>query len=147
MFQGASELSLDAKGRIAVPTKHRDALLSGGGKVVLTAHPDGCLLLFSRAAFEPISARISQLPSLDENARWWKRMLIGHAEELELDGSGRILVSPALRKLADLQKQAMLVGQGSHFELWGMQRWEEKLNAAMQKAAASAPIGAENFVL
>lgn len=147
MFQGASELSLDAKGRVAVPTKHRDTLLSGGGKVVLTAHPDGCLLLYSHAAFEPISARISQLPSFDDRARWWKRLLVGYAEELELDGSGRILVSPSLRKFAELKKQVMLVGQGSHFEMWDVERWEAKLGVAMEMAGSNPPPGTENFVL
>lgn len=147
MFQGASELSLDAKGRIAVPTRHRDALLDGGAKVVLTAHPDGCLLLYSRAAFEPISAKISQLPSFNDQARAWKRLLIGYAEELEPDGSGRILVSPALRRFADLKKQVMLVGQGSHFEVWDQERWEAKLGEAMNMAGSTPPPGTENFVL
>lgn len=147
MFQGASELSLDAKGRVAVPTRHRDTLLDGGGKVVLTAHPDGCLLLYARATFEPISAKISQLPSFNDQARAWKRLLIGYAEELEPDGSGRILVSPALRRFADLKKQLMLVGQGSHFELWDVERWDAKLGEAKNMAGSAPPPGTENFVL
>lgn len=147
MFQGASELSLDAKGRVAVPTRHRETLLDGSGKVVLTAHPDGCLLLYSRAGFEPIGAKISQLPSFNDQARAWKRLLIGYAEELELDGSGRILVSPALRRFADLKKQLILVGQGSHFELWDVQRWDAKLGEAMNMAGSIPPPGTENFVL
>ena len=118
MFQGATELSLDAKGRLAIPTRHREALTPGGGGVVLTAHPDRCLLLYPRDAFTPISAKVSSLSSFNEQARWWQRLLVGFAEELELDGSGRILVSPALRKFADLKKTVMLVGQGSHFEIW-----------------------------
>lgn len=147
MFQGASELSLDAKGRIAVPTKHRDALVSGTGKVVLTGHPDRCLLLFPSEAFQPISERISKMPTMEAHARWWRRMVIGYAEELELDGSGRILISPALRKLADIQKQVMLVGQGTHFELWGLERWEAQLGAAMDEVASTPPSGTEDFVL
>lgn len=147
MFQGASELSLDAKGRLAVPTKHRDALQSGGGGVVLTAHPDRCLLLYPRAAFEPIGAKISQLSSFNEQARWWQRLIVGFAEELELDGSGRILVSPALRKFADLKSKVMLVGQGSHFELWDAEVWEQKLDAATSMASSTPPPGTENFTL
>ena len=146
MFQGASELSLDAKGRFAVPTKYRDALQSGGGGVVLTAHPDRCLLLYSRLVFEPIGAKISQLSSFNEQARWWQRLLVGFAEELELDGSARLLISPALRKFADLKKQVMLVGQGSHFEIWDVDLWERKLKAAMDMAG-SAPPGTDNFAL
>jgi MraZ protein len=147
LFQGATELSLDAKGRLAVPTRHRDALASGSGKVVLTAHPDGCLLLYPQVAWEPLRAKLQALSNFNEQARWWQRLLLGFAEELELDGSGRILVSPALRKLASLQKQVMLVGQGSRFEVWDLERWEEKLGQAMQMAASSPPPGTEGFAL
>jgi MraZ protein len=147
VFQGATELSLDAKGRLAVPTRHRDALASGSAKVVLTAHPDGCLLLYPHLAWEPIRSKLQSLSNFNEQARWWQRLLLGFAEELEPDGSGRILVSPALRKLAGLQKQVMLVGQGSRFEVWDLQRWEEKLGQAMQMAATSPPPGTEGFAL
>lgn len=147
MFQGASELSLDAKGRLAVPTRHRDALQSGGAAVVLTAHPDGCLLLYPRLSWEPIGARVQALSSFNEQARWWQRLLVGFAEELELDAQGRILVSPALRKFASLKKDVMLVGQGSHFELWDVELWNEMLQKAITQAASSPPPGTENFSL
>ena len=147
MFQGATELSLDAKGRLAVPTRHRDMLAAGNGRVVLTAHPDGCLLLYPQLAWEPIRAKVQSLSSFDERARWWQRLLLGFAEELELDGSGRILISPALRKVANLQKQVTLVGQGSRFELWDTARWDEKLAQAMAMAGAAPPPGTENFAL
>ena len=147
MFQGASELSLDAKGRLAVPTRHRDALQSGGAAVVLTAHPDGCLLLYPRLSWEPIGARVQTLSSFNEQARWWQRLLVGFAEELEPDAQGRILVSPALRKFASLKKDVMLVGQGSHFELWDVDLWNEMLQKAITQAASSPPPGTENFSL
>lgn len=146
MFQGANELSIDAKGRIAVPTKYRDALFSGGGAVV-TAHPDGCLLLYARTAFEPIGAKIAQLSSFNEQARWWQRLLVGFAEEVEADASGRLLISPSLRKFAELKKQVMLIGQGSHFEIWDTERWEQKLGAAMGVAGTTPPPGTDNFAL
>ena len=147
MLQGASQLSLDDKGRLAVPTRYRDALISNGRAVVLTAHPDTCLLLYPRFAWEPIRARIQDLPSFDPKARWWQRLLVGHAEELELDAQGRILVSPALRKFASLRKDVMLVGQGSHFEIWDVAAWDEKLAAALTDTASSSPPGTENFSL
>jgi len=147
VFQGANELSLDAKGRLAVPTRHRDALQSGGSAVVLTAHPDGCLLLYPRLAWEPIGARVQALSSFNEQARWWQRLLVGFAEELEPDAQGRILVSPALRKFASLKKDVMLVGQGSHFELWDVELWNEMLQKAISQAASSPPPGTENFSL
>ncbi len=147
MFQGATELSLDAKGRLAVPTRYRDALHSGGGAVVLTAHPDGCVLLYPRPAWEPIGSRIQQLSSFNEQARWWQRLLVGFAEELSLDAQGRLLVSPALRKFAALKKEVMLVGQGSHFEIWDVQAWEQKLSQAMTLASTTPPPGTDNFTL
>ena len=147
MFQGASSLTLDAKGRLAVPTRHRDALQSGGSAVVLTAHPDGCLLLYPRLAWEPIGARVQALSSFNEQARWWQRLLVGFAEELEPDAQGRILVSPALRKFASLKKDVMLVGQGSHFELWDVATWEEKRTQAQALAASTPPPGTDNFTL
>ena len=147
MFQGATELSLDAKGRLAIPTRHREALTSGAGGVVLTAHPDRCLLLYPRAAFAPISAKVSTLSSFNEQARWWQRLLVGFAEEIELDGSGRILVSPALRKFADLKRDVMLVGQGSHFEIWDAGVWDRKLEDALAAAGSTPPPGTDNFAL
>jgi MraZ protein len=146
VFQGAAQLSLDAKGRLAVPTRHRDALLAGGA-VVLTAHPDGCVLLYPRTAWEPIGARIQALSSFNEQARWWQRLLVGFAEETELDAQGRVLVSPALRKFGKLQKDVMLVGQGSHFEIWDGAAWEEKLAGALGQVGSAPPPGAENFTL
>ncbi len=147
MFQGATELNLDAKGRLAVPTRYRDALQSGGRAVVITAHPDGCLLLYPSLAWEPIGAKIQSLSSFNEQARWWQRLLVGFAEEIEIDAQGRILVSPALRKFAALQKDAMLVGQGSHFEIWDAAGWEDRLGKALSQVGANPPPGTENFAL
>jgi len=147
VFQGAAEISLDPKGRLSIPTRHREVLTSGAGGIVLTAHPDRCLLLYPKAAFDPISAKLSSLTSFNEQARWWQRLVVGFAEELELDGSGRILVSPALRKFADLKKTVMLVGQGSHFEIWDAEVWEQKLGGALAMAGTTPPPGTENFSL
>ena len=146
MFQGATELTVDAKARLTIPTRHRDALVAGGG-LVLTAHPDGCLLLYPRLTWEPLAAKLQALPSFNKQAREWQRLLIGHAETVELDGAGRILISPTLRKLARLEKQAMFVGQGNRFEIWDLQRWEEELNQALATAAANPPPGTEDFTL
>jgi len=147
LFQGATELSLDAKGRLAVPTRYRDALLSGGRAVVLTAHPDSCLLLYPRVAWEPIGAKVQALSSFNEQARWWQRLLVGFAEELELDAQGRILVSSALRKFAGLKKDVMLVGQGSHFEIWDIAAWDERLTRSLAQVGTNPPPGTENFSL
>jgi MraZ protein len=147
MFQGAAALNLDAKGRLAVPTRHRDELQSNTqGKQVLTAHPHRCLLLYPEAAWEPIRARIMGFSSFDPQATLWKRLLIGFAEVIELDGAGRLLVSPELRKFANLDKSLMMVGQGSHFEIWNQEAWEKQLDQ-LDMNPEKLPAGMENFAL
>ncbi len=147
MFQGASQINLDVKGRLAVPVKHREPLAAPStGKLVLTAHPEGCLLLYPLQAWEPIRDKAMKFPSLDRTASAWKRLLIGNAEELSLDAAGRILVSPELRKYAGIEKQIMFVGQGSHFEVWNLNAWEEQLNA-LKTGTAGLPPGPEDFSL
>jgi MraZ protein len=147
MFQGATALNIDAKGRLAVPTRHRDGLQSGSvGKQVLTAHPHRCLLLYPAPAWEPIRARIMSFSSFDTQTSLWKRLLVGFAEEVELDASGRLLISPELRKFAGLDKQAMMVGQGSHFEIWSQEAWEKQLDR-LSVDPDKLPPGMENFAL
>ena len=116
MFQGSSALALDAKGRMSVPSRHRDALLlQCEGRLTLTRHPDGCLLLYPRPVWESVRERIAALPI---GASGWKRFVLGNATDVEMDGSGRVLVSPELRRAAGLDKDVMLLGMGAHFEVW-----------------------------
>ena len=147
MFQGASELNLDVKGRMAVPVKHREGLSApSDGKLVLTAHPEGCLLMYPLANWEPIRNQVMGFPSLDRTAALYKRLLIGFAEEHVLDGNGRVLISPELRKYAGIEKLVMFVGQGSHFEIWNASAWEAQLKS-LTSGAAGLPPGTENFSL
>ena len=148
MFRGATALNLDAKGRLAVPARHRDALtVQAGGRLVLTAHPHRCLLLYPQSAWEPIQQKIMSLPSLDKQASLLQRLLVGFAEDIELDGAGRVLVSPVLREFATLEKQVMLVGQGTHFELWSMEGWRSQLDEALAQGDAVLPAELGNFSL
>jgi len=126
VFQGASSLSLDAKGRLSVPTRHRDAL---GGQLTITRHPHGCLMVFPRPAWEQFRLRIVELPMA---AQWWKRILLGNAMDVEIDGTGRVLVSPELRAAAKLDKETVLLGMGNHFELWDKATYEAQEAQAMQ---------------
>ncbi len=148
MFRGATALNLDAKGRLAVPARHRDALtVQAGGRLVLTAHPHRCLLLYPQSAWEPIQQKIMSLPSLDKQASLLQRLLVGFAEDMELDGAGRVLVSPVLREFAALEKQVMLVGQGTHFELWSMEGWRTQLDEALAQVDSVLPAELGNFSL
>ncbi|MCX7693814.1 division/cell wall cluster transcriptional repressor MraZ [Tepidimonas taiwanensis] len=116
MFQGASSLSLDAKGRLSVPTRHRDVLsATAAGQLTITKHPHGCLMIFPRPEWEAFRQRIAQLPM---SAQWWKRIFLGNAQDVEMDAQGRVLIAPELRAAAGITKEAMLLGMGNHFELW-----------------------------
>ncbi len=130
MFQGASSLSLDNKGRLSVPTRHRDVLAAvASGQLTITRHPHGCLMVFPRPAWEQFRQRIVDLPMA---AQWWKRILLGNAMDVEIDSTGRVLVSPELRAAAKLDKETVLLGMGNHFELWDKATYEAQEAQAMQ---------------
>lgn len=147
MFQGAAALSVDAKGRLAIPARHRDALVPGGAPLVVTAHPHKCLLVYPMSAWEPIREKIAAMPGLDAGNAVLKRLLIGFAQEEELDAAGRVLLAPSLRQWASLDKQAWLVGQGSHFELWSDAGWQKQQEAMLSLAGDALPPGFESLVL
>jgi MraZ protein len=148
VFQGANQINLDAKGRMAVPTRAREPLTQGGTvKLVLTAHPDSCLLLYPAPAWEPIRAQVMSFPSLDRQASLWKRLLVGFAQDVEPDAAGRLLIPPELRDFAKIDRQVMFVGQGSHFEIWDLESWNAQLESLRSGGSPSLPPGMENFSL
>ncbi|TAN10117.1 MAG: transcriptional regulator MraZ [Burkholderiaceae bacterium] len=136
MFQGASSLNLDGKGRLSVPTRHREVLLAiAGGQLTITRHPHGCLMIFPRPEWEKFRDRIAQLPM---SAQWWKRIFLGNAFDVDMDGTGRVLISPELRQAADLTREVMLLGMGVHFELWDKATYEAKEAEAMETGMPAA---------
>ncbi|MDY0308762.1 MAG: division/cell wall cluster transcriptional repressor MraZ [Castellaniella sp.] len=127
MFQGSSALTLDAKGRMSIPARHRDVLQSEEqGRLTLTRHPDGCLMLYPRSTWEEKRLQIAALPA---SARPLQRLLLGNAQDVDMDGAGRILVAPELRAAAGLSRDVMLLGLGSNFELWDRAQWEARCMA------------------
>jgi MraZ protein len=129
VFQGASAINLDAKGRMSIPAKHRDALsIQCEGRLTLTRHPHGCLLLFPRPVWEQHREQIASWPM---SARAWQRIFLGNASDVEMDSAGRILVSPELRSAVGLQKDVMMLGMGSHFEVWDAAKLAENEEAAI----------------
>lgn len=148
MFRGANLLNIDAKGRLAMPTKHReDLLVQSSGDLVITAHPHGCLLIYPQIAWEPIQSKIMALSSFDKKSSALQRLLVGYAEDISLDTAGRLLLSQVLREFAKVERQAMLVGQGSHFELWDKEAWDLQIQNATEQEASSMPIELEGFSL
>lgn len=121
---------------MSVPARHRDALLlQGEGRVTLTKHPDGCLLLFPRPEWEAFRARVAQLPM---DAHWWRRIFLGNAAEIDLDGAGRVLITPELRTAANIEREIMLLGMGSHLEIWDASTYATKEKAAIAQGMPDA---------
>jgi MraZ protein len=120
VFQGASQLTLDGKGRVSIPSRHRDVLTAQcEGRLTLTRHPDGCLLVYPRPVWE---ARREAIAALPYSARALQRLLLGSAADTEIDSAGRVLVPAELRAAAALERDVMLLGMATHFELWDVAR-------------------------
>ncbi|MDX8399644.1 MAG: division/cell wall cluster transcriptional repressor MraZ [Gallionellaceae bacterium] len=148
MFQGAAQLSLDSKSRLAIPAKHRDMLLAHcAGQLVLTADADGCLLLYPQPEWQPIREKLMQLSAFNPQIRALQRFLVGHAEDVVMDAAGRVLVSSTLRSYAALDKRVMLVGQGNKFELWDEARWQAQHEKMIGFTNGDLPPELDGFTL
>jgi MraZ protein len=148
VFRGISQLSLDSKGRLAVPARHRDVLRERcGGNLVITADADHCLLMYPLPEWEVIQQKLEGLSNLDPRVRELQRRLIGFAVDTEMDSAGRVLISPALRQYAQLEKDVVLVGQGRKFELWHEENWNELIARAGGFSAGGLPPELEGFSL
>ena len=148
MFEGAAAISLDAKGRLAIPARHREPLLAAAeGSLVLTAHPHRCLLLYPSPAWQPIRDQILRASSLDSRAAAIKRVLVGNARTEALDSAGRLLVAQELREYDKLDKTVYLVGMGSHFEIWSEAGWRKQNDLAAEALSGDLPPGFGDLVL
>jgi MraZ protein len=140
VFQGPAALTLDGKGRIAMPARHRELLAAMGvNQLTITKHPEGSLLIFPRPAWEVFRDKVAALP-MDSSG--WKRVFLGNAMDVEIDASSRVLIAAELRTAAGLVRDVMLLGMGSHFELWDAERYAAHEAAVMQSAM---PESLKNF--
>ena len=140
VFQGPAALTLDGKGRIAMPARHRELLTAMGvGQLTITKQPGGSLLIFPRPAWEAFRDRVAALPM---EASGWKRVFLGNAMDVDIDASSRVLIAPELRASAGLVRDVMLLGMGSHFELWDAKAYAEHEAAVMQ---SEMPESLKNF--
>jgi len=123
MFQGETAITLDDKGRIAIPAAHRDLVAKNGNRLVVTYNPfeTGCLWIFPENEWERVRDEVSALPSVKSVHRNLQMKLIGAAAHVEPDGNARILLPASQRAAAGIEKRAVLLGMGNKFELWGEQ--------------------------
>ncbi len=140
MFRGATTISLDAKGRVAIPTRYRDELVDCCERqLVLTVAVNekgkgepGCLWLYPLPEWEALEQTINKLPTLNKIANRLRRFVIGNASECEMDNQGRLLLPEHLRVYADLDKQVVLVGQLKKFEIWNEELWRRNVDDWME---------------
>ena len=131
MYQSSYSINMDAKGRLAIPTKVRESLLSDcGGRIVMTAHTDEkCLLIYPEHEWNQKLPEIMALPNRNKKAARMQRLLLGYATPMEVDeANGRILLPPTLRDFAGIDKKLMLVGLLNKYELWSEENWFNYLN-------------------
>ena len=128
MFRSSSNISLDSKGRLAIPSRFRERLMGiADGCLVQTLNPlDRCLWLYPLPAWELIEEKLAELSDFDKQSRRTKQMMRGYATDCKLDSHGRILVPAELRNYAQLDRQATILGQGNKFEIWNRENWDEQ---------------------
>ncbi|HEX4269228.1 MAG TPA: division/cell wall cluster transcriptional repressor MraZ [Steroidobacteraceae bacterium] len=144
MFRGSTKVTLDEKGRMVMPTRYREQIIERAqGKLVATVDRDRCLLIYPLPEWELIETKLMSLPTLHPQARRLQRLMVGHADDLELDGHGRILLPPELREFASLERHGMLIGQGNRFELWNESRWLERRDEMLKSEEAATDLPSE----
>jgi len=123
MFQGETAITVDDKGRMAIPTAYRDEVARGGSRLVVTYNPyeNGCLWLYPEAAWQAVRDQVVALPNAKRVHRNLQLKLVGAATVVEPDGNARILLPQTHRAAAGLEKKAVLLGMGNKFELWSEQ--------------------------
>lgn len=136
---GSAKVRIDDKGRLAVPARHRELFGDGPG-VVATAHPHGCLVLYPEEAFAEKAREINQMP----NTGYWdaalQEILLGFAEEAKMDSAGRLLLSPALRDYAGIERDTLFLPVARSLRVWDERRWEQRklaTQAALQDGGLS----------
>ena len=134
MFRGANAINLDTKGRLAIPTKHRQPLLDDcAGQLICTIDTQqSCLLLYPLPEWEEIELKLSKFSSNIEQERRKIRLLLGYAIDCEMDKSGRVLIPVPPRNHAKLDKEILLVGQLNKFEIWNSEIWAKRIEEDME---------------
>lgn len=121
MFMGEYNHTIDAKGRLIIPSKFRETL---GDEFVVTKGLDGCLFVYDNAEWGNFENKLKTLPLTNKDARQFVRFFLAGAASVEVDKQGRILLPSVLREFGQLAKDVILVGVGSRIEIWSRERWE-----------------------
>ena len=134
MFRGISQASIDTKGRLTLPNRFREALsLSSPSLVISIDIRDRCLLIYPIHEWELVQKRLETLSNVSQRNRRLQRLLIGHAIDLEMDKSGRMLLPNIHRKYALLKNKVTILGQGNKLEVWAEDEWQEQMNSWLKE--------------
>jgi MraZ protein len=152
VFRGIHTVNMDAKGRMAMPTRYRDAFAyEGHNQLIATVDIQSpCLLIYPFADWLKIEEKLQTLPALNTSSRRLQRLMLGYASEVELDANGRMLVPPVLREYANFEKKLVLAGQGNKFELWSEANWSKETEQAISEALngdLDIPLDIQDIVL
>ena len=137
MFQGETAITIDDKGRLAIPTAYRDIVVREcGNRLVITYNPfeSGCLYLYPQPVWERVRDQVNALPRTKKNSRLLQLKLVGAAAFAEPDGSGRISIPTSQRAAVGIEKKAVLLGMGDKFELWSEQAHHEQIRQTLGDA-------------
>ena len=145
MFRGVQHINMDAKGRLAMPARQREPLLTQcAGQIVVTIDTQApCLAIYPLPEWERIEGEIQNLPALKPAVKRFQRLMLGYATDLELDSNGRMLLPQPLRDYAKLDKKLVLVGQGNKLELWSEAQWLAERDQALQESGPEAELPEE----
>ncbi len=145
VFRGVQHINMDAKGRLAMPARQREPLLSRcEGQIVVTIDTQAqCLLVYPLPEWEVLEQELQELPSLNKKVKQFQRLVLGYATDIQLDGNGRMLLPPSLRDYAQLSKKLVLVGQGKKMEIWSEDLWLAERDAALESAGPEAELPPE----
>ena len=140
MFRGVQHINMDAKGRLAMPARQREPLMSQcDGQIVVTIDTQSsCLVVYPLPEWERIEQDIQSLPSMKQAVKNFKRVFLGYATDIELDANGRMLLPQSLREYAKLEKKLVLVGQGNKLELWSEELWLAERDQALLDSGPEA---------
>lgn len=134
MFRGSDPINMDAKGRMAIPTRYR-ALLSEicqGDLVITIDMKSTCLTLSPLPEWKNFEAKVAALPALDDLGEMLSRFVVGQAKDIQLDANGRILIPSELREYAEIDKKLILVGRTQRLEIWAEDNWNTEREKSQQ---------------
>ncbi len=135
MFMGSYEHRIDNKGRLVMPAKFRSQV---GDAVVCTVGLDSCVALYSLDAWKDYLQKLQSLPFTKSQARQFMRALLGAAEELNVDGQGRILLPQKLRRYAELGENVVVNGVNDHIEIWNSEKWSSSNDEMLENFTSLA---------